>query len=802
MLDRAKRCTHCGDLVPPARLNTDDNENQFCCTGCETVYEILSGKDLSDYYSLKKRFDERAGNKPADSIESFDYLDDPNFQKEQNIDPEKGLVFFLEGVHCVACLWLVEKLPQLVSDVTDAKVNMAAGTVDVKLHPGGSFAKAAEMLATIGYPPHPLYHESDYHKLFSRENRNWLIRLGVSGALTGNIMLLAVSIYAGAEGFWKEKFHLLSLFLSLPILSYGAWPFFRSALGALKVKKISIDVPIALAIILGSSASLYSLFTGSDHIYFDSLSALVFLLLSSRYLLRRIHERALSSQRFINVLTPRSAKRFNPETFAVEVVATSSLSVGDTIVVDPGEVCPTDGYLLNEKALVDASLFSGESEPIEKLRNDEIFGGYRNIGGMMRLKISSASVESRLGKIISEINRPSKDEPLASTIADKAAGYFVAITLLVASGILAYFSSSDFTEGFERALAFIIIVCPCALALAVPLSYALFMGKALREGIVFKSSRILEKLTEVKSIFFDKTGTLTTGEMTITNFWLAPGEKRTEIERILYLLEKDSKHPIAKAISKEILNRNPQLKSLEGSQVNDFVEVVGVGPQAEIDGKRFAIRSATVTDKKQREPSHRITGAVCLVSDDRILAKVTFEDKLIKEAAPTVNSLSTKGFTVKVLSGDRKENVERLITNLGLKNIEPFAEKSPEEKRSIIAADQRAAMVGDGANDALSLREAYVGIAVHGSLEVSFDAADVIFTNQGLKKIETIFIIADRCKKVVNRNLLISLLYNSIGGVMAILGFIDPLAAAVLMPLSSVTVLLSTLVGAERKATT
>jgi Cu2+-exporting ATPase/Cu+-exporting ATPase len=791
-------CTHCGDFVPLSERKADPNEGSFCCSGCRTVHQILTSRGLDDYYLLRQRFDTRKLFPTQEQESEYAYLDDPHFLQAEGINQSNSMVFYLEGIHCVACLWLIEKLPKLVPGIIQARVNMAERTVELKREPEGSFAAAARMLQAIGYKPHPLHDETDYEKHFRDENRLWLMRVGIAGALTGNIMLLAISIYGGADSFWKDHFHLLSAVLSLPVLTYCAWPFYRSAIGAMRVGKVSIDVPIVLAIILGGLASLASMIRGSDAIYFDSLATLIFLILSSRYVLRRIHEKALSAQRFMKILTPPSAQKIRPDTLEIESVASSSLKLGDIIIIASGEVSPTDGTLLSQNGMIDASLFSGESEPLMRRQGDAIFGGYKNVGDPIRMKVSQSPQTSRLGKIISEISKPRDAASTALTVTDKVARYFVLATLGVGLAILVYFASSDFDEGFQRALAFIIVVCPCGLALAVPLSFALFMAQGMKSGIVIKSAQVLERLAKVKGIFFDKTGTLTTGKMKLSDLWIDPNEDAQKIEEIIFWLEKDSRHPIGKLLSKAMLQRNPQFDSIHPCPLVEVREVLGTGPEAIINGKTFAIRSLSAVDQFDNKPKEILRGRVGLWCDDRLIAVASFQDYLKDGAHTVVTSLQSMGFKPSILSGDRKENVDQIGTTLAIPPECRHFEKSPEQKNDLINASPLTAMVGDGANDALSLKASYVGIAVHGSLEVSFDASDVMITNENLISLVNTFQLAKKCRSVINRNLMISICYNVGGGALAVLGFINPLAAAIFMPLSSLTVLASTFWGASK----
>lgn len=770
-------CTHCGSEVPRAFLSAArSDEPTFCCLGCRTVYGLLTAGGLGQYYELRKQADDLTAVKPVTvSSETYRYLDDPEFRKRHASRGASEMDFYLEGVHCAACLWLVEKLPVLMPGIVEhATLDIGRSVARVKLTANGAFAPVARRLEELGYKPHPIEFNEKAELLQRRENRRWLIRVGVAGACSGNVMLMAIPLYSGLDGELANSFRWLSLALFLPVLLYCAVPFYRSAAASIRSRTMSIDLPIVLAILLGTVASISHLISGSEHIYFDSLSALVFLLLASRFVLRRIQQNAFHYSHLMQFLSPTFAKRIDESSGAPVEVAVHTLKAGERIEVGPCEVIPADGVIRGGAGMVNCALLTGESQPQVVGLGDVVFSGTVNESAALQIEVTSTGEQTRLGQILRQIEEGAQKKANIVTAADQAAKWFLVIVLTAAATTLLF--APSLSEGVSRALALVIVTCPCALALATPLAMSVALGRAARAGILVKGADVLEKISKAKNIALDKTGTLTMGDFEVLE--LSGSE---ELKKSIYCLESKSRHPIARALVAFLSSRVSQVLPA----ISEFKETVGVGVEGTVEGHHVALRSI-------RE-AHGTT--VGIYRDNSLVGTARLGDRVRDESGRCVAALRRNGLQPFIVSGDNQGSVEEVAEQVGIPTSQTLSCADPESKQRFIQSHERSIMVGDGANDALALSVAYVGVAVHGSMEVSLRAADVYLTRPGLTPVVSLVQLGHETMRTIYRNFSFSLLYNIVGGIAAASGHVTPLVAAVLMPLSALTVFGSSLLG-------
>lgn len=786
-------CAHCGSAV--SSNSSEVGTPLFCCSGCETVYSILNSRGLEQYYSLKKM----GGyfNKPSPATElnqTYSYLDDPEFRKLYATENGAGqiqMTFFLEGVHCVACIWLLEKLPRFVDDVISVSLDMSHSTALVRLCKGGAFAAVAQEFHRLGYRPHPV-RGGEHEEHQRRENRLMLIRTGLAGACTGNIMLLALSVYGGASGHWALVFNWLSFALFLPVAFFSAVPFYKAAWTALRTRSVSIDVPIVLGIIFGSIASFANLLTGSDHIYFDSLSALVFLLLASRYVLKRAQQNALQSSKLLHFLTPSVVRRKNPRTDLYEETSMDFINAGDVIEVRAGESIPIDGTVLTGSANLNCALLTGESEWVKVGVGENVFAGTVNQDSALSIKVSASGYGTRLGQILKAVEEGAHRKAPIVTLADRVSKRFVSAVLVLSVGVfIGAWYLAGIQEGLNRALAMVIITCPCALALATPLALTMSLGRAAKKGILIKGADVLERLSQIDSVFLDKTGTITTGNFEVLEWRTVEENARgSDADDLLaaLALESRSNHPVARAI----LRHFPQIPATRLPQVDEFCETVGTGVSGRIGGSVYELRQA------DEVAVSRVETRVSFLKNGSKIAEVLLGDRVREDSKSSIEKLRALGLDVHILSGDNELPVMNVVSQLGVPRQNAMARMTPERKCQVIQEHPRALMAGDGANDAVALSAAFVGVAVHGGMEVSLRAADAYLSSSGVHLIHEMIVGARETMKVLYRNLGFSLVYNMVGGGLALFGKVDPLFAAVLMPLSAFTVFISSIVGTKR----
>lgn len=777
-------CIHCGNIVP--NTSSAATPSRFCCSGCEFVYELLQLRGLGRYYDLKaKSRSLRKAQPVSEGDETFTYLDDPSVQALYAREGapgsgERSMDFFLEGVHCAACVWLTEQVPDFVKNVKGLRLNLGTSVATVRVGAQGSFAEVAREFLNLGYRPHPV-RQGEAAELRQRESRDLLIRLGIAGGCAGNIMLLAVSVYAGATGAMARAFSWISLGLFLPVIFHSAVPFYRSAWQSLRKRQASIDLPVVFGIGLGAIVSVINLVSGDhERIYFDSLSALVFLLLCTRYLLRRVQQSALGSSHLMHFLTIAQARLWSPERQRFVEVSVNRVKKGDRVQVMAGESIPVDGVLLSGQSSVNGSLLTGESAPEPLLLpGTAVLAGTVNLDAPIEIEVTGSGTNTRLSAILQAMEEAASRRPSIEKFTDRISKYFVAGVLVLTGAAFALGAQVTWQEGMNRALAVAIVACPCVFALITPLAFSLTLGRLAKAGILIKASEVIEKIDQAREIFLDKTGTLTFGTPRVLS-WHAEAGFDADAKAAIVALESRSRHPVAKALVDSLRS---ETAGLPVPEVREFFEKIGTGVSGRVNGHLYqAARSGSGS-------------GIWVMRDNRVLATAFLGDELREDSAEEIRALKSLGLTSWILSGDTRSAVDQAAEPLGIARENRLPEHDPEAKFRILSAHPGSIMVGDGANDSIALAAASVGIAVQGGVELSMKAADVYLTTSGIRRIHSLVVLSRETLRVVRRNLALSLGYNIAAATAALLGRIDPLFAAVIMPVTAFTVLLSTLAG-------
>ncbi|MCA9664613.1 MAG: heavy metal translocating P-type ATPase [Myxococcales bacterium] len=823
-------CAHCGLPVPSGLLPARDDEPAFCCNGCRAVYQLLHEEGLSGYYTLADGA-ERAPARVTDR--SYDELDDEAFTRRYcragSDGSTRDVELYLEGVHCAACVWVVERLPELCEGVVSARLDAGRSVARITYAPDTPLSGVARKLDRLGYPVHPLRGES-VQRARRAEDRRLLVRIAVAGAAAGNVMLYAAALYAGAfddmAPQYVSYFRWASLLVALPAALWAGAIFFRGALGALRARSLHMDLPISIGIAAGLGWGAVNTVRGSGEVYFDTVCVLVFLLLIGRWLQRRQHRSAADAAELLQTLTPSFARVVREE--ALHDVPVEALAAGDIVEVRAGESMPVDGVVVEGRSAIDSSLLSGESRPRRCEPGDQVHAGTVNLGSRLRIEVVAAGEETRAGKLMQAIAEAANRRAPIVKLADRVAGYFVAATLLLAivTGIVWWQLAPEMA--LEHAISLLIVTCPCALGLATPLAVTVTIGRAARAGILIKGGDALERLAATRAkVLIDKTGTLTRGEQRLVQ--VCPlGEDgvadSADLLQAVAALERHSAHPIARACVRDIERDHGQL-AVEAIAVDGVEERTGAGISGQVrwpDGTQatLSISSARralaqlAADGLQpssslravlRDIGERALSPVVVQVDGAPRAVLAFGDALRDDARETVDALRALGLELAILSGDHAPVVAAIARELDIDDYEGDA--SPERKlqrveqelaRGASSDGARAVMmVGDGVNDAAALAAATAGVAVHGGAEASLEVADVYIKREGLAALAELVRGARACRRTIRRNLIFSLAYNLAGATLAATGLIGPLIAAVLMPLSSITVLASSLRGAR-----
>ncbi|QDT42872.1 putative copper-importing P-type ATPase A [Gimesia alba] len=787
-------CIHCNLPVPTSRQT--DEQPWFCCAGCEVAYAILQDMDACLLEELNN-----SETVPSSDL-SYEEMDHPRFRELYAHEIEPGLFrirFHLEGMHCASCVFVIEKLPDFLPGVISARVNLTNTSVDLIWDSASvSLSEIARTLDRLGYRPHPPQH-NDAEQIYQRENRKYLIRLGIAGACAGNVMLIAFALYAGMfTGMAAEHLNLFRWTSAALALVSIVWPghvFFKGAFSAIKTRSPHIDLPVALGITIGGVAGLINSLRGTGEIYFDSLTVLIFLLLVGRYIQFRQQHRALSHLSLLKSITPRSARLISND--EVATVPIEVLKAGDQVEVRAGDVIPADGVVYSGDSTVDESILTGEARPRIIQTGAQVTAGTINLTSPIRLDIECVGENTRIGRLMNLVELGVSSKLPLLELANRIAGIFVLTVIVLAIVCLGIWWSSGVKIAVSNSISLLIVTCPCALGLATPLALAVAQGKAAKRAILINSGDVIERLSKPGLLWLDKTGTLTYGKMQVHE-WHGDRSFFPQIRA----MEQQVVHPIASALTTWIDQQIGTEK--QEFALRDIDYSPGLGIRGALDGTQFAAGSETyITEQgghvplefQQKISEYRQRGltAVIVVAEGETQLVLGIGDDLRPDAAATIQKLKTEGWSVGILSGDHSEIVTPIASRL---NIDPelvHAAVRPEEKLKIIQESTRrgiTVMVGDGVNDSAALAAASVGIAVHGGAEASLQAAAVYLNRPGLAPLKELIDGAHLTNHVIYRNLLMSLVYNVIAAGLAIGGLINPLIAAVLMPISSLTVLI------------
>lgn len=788
-------CLHCNLPVPAGRASA------FCCAGCEVVHGAIAANGLTQYYALRETAE------PARTT-SHDYteLDDPAFQRlhvEASPDGAARAALYLEDLRCTACVWLVESAPRCIAGVRDVRVDLGRSRADVVWDPHAtSLAQIARYLDRIGHPPHP-YRGLARDAMRRREDRALLVKLGVAGAAVGNLMLLAIALYAGLFGGMSSAdtgfFRWVSMLVALPALGYAATPFFRTALGALRARRLHLDLPLSIGILAGLVWGSANVIRGVGEIYFDSLAMLVFLLLVARWIVLRHQRRASSAAELLLSLTPSRAHRVDPArgegaADATVDVPIEAIALGDVVRVRAGEVIPVDGDIVAGRSALDVGLLTGESRPVDVASGDRVHAGTVNVAAPIDVRATAIGEVTRVGKLVASIEAMSTRAPIERFV-DRVAGRFVAVVSAAAALTLIGWSviwGRSVAAGAEHAMALLIVTCPCALALATPLAVTVALGRAARRGVLIKGADALERLATPGVLFVDKTGTLTAGKLAVVS-WCGD----LDAARLAAAAEAGSSHPVARALGAYATPAGP---------ASDISEELGRGVAATVGGHRVTVgspswirqrcKSRPVIEGWIAELAERGETPIVIACDGTMVAVAGLADPIRDDARAALDELSRLGWEVNLLSGDDERVVRRVGGALGVPWARCHGQVSPEDKVAAVGAARQngpVVMVGDGVNDAAAMAAASAGVAVSGAAEIAIEAADVYLRSPSIAEVAATASAAQATLATIRRNLSFSLAYNLLAGALAVTGVIHPLIAAAVMPLSSLTVLASSL---------
>lgn len=770
-------CYHCGDVCPDEEFHIE--EKYFCCFGCKTVYEILNENDLCNYYDISKHPGITQRNKVV--FNKYAVLDRSETKRSfiRFTDGQQTHVtFYLPVMHCSSCIWLLEHLHKLNPAIIQSRVDFPKKEISIIYDENEiQLSKVAELLDAVGYEP--LLSLQDVEKKQGKtNNRTALIKIGIAGFAFGNIMLMAFPEYFAGGEVQDENLNLtlryLSLFLALPVFFYCANEFYISSLKSLKNRFLNIDVPIALAIILTFARSLYAVFIEKEAGYFDSMTGIVFFMLVGRYF-QNMTYRTISFERNYKSYFPLSVSVIKED--KEEQMPLSEVKEGDILLVRNHELIPADAILINGKGNIDYSFVTGEAEPVTKNISELIYAGGKQIGAAIKLKVIKEVSQSYLTQLWNNADNNDKSSDKQSFV-HVLGRYFAVIVLVVSSMAFIYWLIQGETHrAMDALITPMIVACPCALLLSATFTN----GNAIRYfgkfGIYLKNAFVIEKLTKVNTLVFDKTGTLTKSDTASTEFEgeiLNPEEKD-----MIVSLAAQSVHPYSKAI-KNYFGRNAIYS------VTNFEEVIGKGAQGTVNGQKIKIGSARFNGiKKVGEADH---GVSYISINEMVVGKFNFQNKYRSGLEPLIKKLSSK-YKIFVLSGDNDGDINILSNYFEKDHL--YFNQSPHDKLKFIKNlrqhHNNVMMLGDGLNDAGALQQSDTGVAVSQGLNFT-PASDIVLDADQLINLHKLFSFAKRSKQIIIGSFILSILYNIVGLYFALQGLLSPVVAAILMPLSTITI--------------
>jgi Cu+-exporting ATPase len=773
-------CFHCGlTIVKNEEINFD--EKKFCCTGCKTVYEIFSLHDLTCYYDFEKS----PGATPQDIQGKYDFLDNQAILSKllEFQEANTSIVSLnIPHIHCSSCIWILENLNRIQSGISVSQVNFPEKRVRITFNSDlVSLKTIVYLLSSIGYEPYISLENYETGK--TNVDRTLTYKLGVAFFCFGNIMLLSFPEYFEIKEFWldnyKPFFRILIFILALPSFVYSASGYYVSAYKSIKSGMLNIDIPIALGIIVMFVRSTFDIVMNYGSGFFDSLTGLVFFMLLGKMFQIKTYS-FLSFERDFKSYFPIAVTRINPDV-SEESVPIYDIIKGNRLLIRNQELIPVDGILISEKAEIDYSFVTGEAVPITKKSGDKVFAGGKQIGKVIEMEVLHSVSQSYLTQLWSNEIFQKKVLQKHKTITDAISRYFTPILLLIAFAGFGYWIFIDANTAFNVFTAVLIVACPCALALTAPFTFGNILRIMGKQKMYLKNALVIEQLAKVDTIVFDKTGTITTNKKSSITYEgnTISDENYVLIKNVL----RGSNHPLSRMLY-DFLEDSKRIK------IDDFQEITGKGIQALVENKSIKIGSAAFVDNPILDSSEIERTALHIKIDNQYIGKFIFQNQY-REGLEKLFLTLSKSYTIKVLSGDNdgeRANLEAVLP----KGTELIFNQKPEQKLDFIKKlqdkGQNVMMVGDGLNDAGALAQSNVGISISENVNVFSPACDAILDASEFSRLDYFLKLSHKSILIIKMSFILSLLYNLVGLSFAVTGNLLPLVAAIIMPLSTVTI--------------
>lgn len=763
-------CLHCGE-------NTKNLEEKFCCLGCFAAYKIINESGFQNYYKLREE-NFSAGKIKPEINENLDISEFVFHEKDET----NSVSLMIQGMHCAACIWLIESILKKQKNVVDARINLSKKNLFLRWRgeakDGNNLIK---LIHEIGYKALPFDREI-LERSEKKYNDGILRALAVAGFGAGNVMLFSFSLWFTNQNQMgiqtRNLLHFFSSLIALPVIIFSARPFFSSAIRSIKQGYPNMDLAISLAIFLACIVSLLETFRGANHVYFDSAVMLTFFLLIGRYLDLKARKKAFGIATEFTLLSANFGRVEEGE--KIKILPSKNLREGMILLVASGEKIAADGIVIEGESEIDTSLITGETLPKNITKNDEVFAGTINLSQPLKIRITKSPQNSLLAEIIRLSDEAQNKKIHYIRIADQLSRFYTPAVHLLAFATFCFWFSSGWENALMNATAVLIITCPCALALAVPIVQTITISNFIKKGVLVKSGEALEKLIATDKIIFDKTGSLTIGRPKLIEIKTLQGDEKN-ILQLAASLAKNSRHPIAQAILESYKENLIELKILENK---------GFGLEGNFENKilRLGRKEFCEIKNSYQNPQNFLT---CFFKHGENEAVFLFSDEIKSDAKSVITSLKAMGKKIILLSGDSEIAVKSVAEKLEIEEF--YFEQTPVSKARFLEKMDKFVMIGDGINDAPALALAPVSISFSRAADISQNIADIIIQGEKLSPLIEMINSSKKSISLMKQNLLIALFYNLIAIPFAVSGHVVPLIAAIAMSSSSLLVLFNSL---------